>query len=494
MPSATRAAFSLITDGSHFPLQLKQERTMAQTNIWWIRRDIRLQDNPALVAALQNADQLIPLFIIEPDLMTKAAPKRRAFLLDALAGLDRELHESGSCLVVRQGPAAQALRNLVSELGNMAIHAQEDFSPFSSRRDEKTAQTYDLRLHPGVVLRHPTEVLKSNGEPYTVYTPYMKRWMNTPLPSPADCLSAPVRLPPVPDGLPTGTLPAAQPAPGFPATVGEAQARLTAFTRDSIRRYKSERDRLDLEGTSLLSPYLRFGLVSVRQAFAQSLVALLKAKDERIRAEVRAWVNELVWREFYAMILYHFPRVMTGPFRKEYQGIRWRDALEDLKAWQQGLTGYPIVDACMRQLLETGWMHNRGRMIVASFLTKDLLINWQEGESWFMDNLIDGDPAANNGGWQWTAGTGTDAAPYFRIFNPVLQGQKFDPEGAFITRWVPELGSLPARFRHEPWKLPDGQALELNFQLGRDYPIRLVNHKSARQHTLDAYQDARNNP
>jgi deoxyribodipyrimidine photo-lyase len=260
------------------------------------------------------------------------------------------------------------------------------------------------------------------------------------------------------------------------------------FTKDNIRRYNSQRNRLDLEGTSRLSPYLRFGLISAREALAHAQIALLQAKTDTTRAEVQTWINELIWREFYTAILYHFPHVLKRPFREDYQHIPWRKAPEDLQAWQKGETGYPVVDACMRQLLETGWMHNRGRMIAASFLVKDLLINWQEGEAWFMRNLVDGDPAANNGGWQWTAGTGTDAAPYFRIFNPVTQGLKCDPDGEFIARWVPELQDLPIPFRHEPWKLSPEQADQFNFHLGVDYPHRLVDHAFARDRTLEAYK------
>jgi deoxyribodipyrimidine photo-lyase len=250
---------------------------------------------------------------------------------------------------------------------------------------------------------------------------------------------------------------------------------------------------MDQDGTSKLSPYLRFGLISVREAFVKAQVSLIQTKQRAAREEIQTWLNELVWREFYTAILYHFPHVMQGPFREDYQNIPWRDAPADLEAWQQGQTGYPAVDACMRQLLETGWMHNRGRMIVASFLTKDLLINWQEGEAWFMANLVDGDPAANNGGWQWSAGTGTDAAPYFRIFNPMIQGFKFDPEGEFIAKWVPELRDLPVAYRHEPWKMDETDSQKYNFKLGRDYPHPIVDHAFARQRTLDAYKSARGN-
>jgi deoxyribodipyrimidine photo-lyase len=278
---------------------------------------------------------------------------------------------------------------------------------------------------------------------------------------------------------------------GFPATASEAQTRLTAFTSGAIQHYNSKRDRLDLNGTSRLSPYLRFGLISAREAFAQSQIAFLQANDDQTRAEIRTWMDELVWREFYTAILYHFPGVMVGPFREQYRDISRREAPEDLQAWQEGQTGYPIVDACMRQLKETGWMHNRGRMITASFLVKDLLIHWQLGEAWFIDNLIDGDPAANNGGWQWTAGTGTDAAAYFRIFNPVLQGKKHDPEGVYIARWVPELKSLPVKYRHEPWKLSDKDAAKYHFEYGKDYPERIVDHSFARKRTLAAYKSAR---
>ena len=260
---------------------------------------------------------------------------------------------------------------------------------------------------------------------------------------------------------------------------------------EGIHHYASQRDRLDLDGTSRLSPYLRFGLISAREAFAQAQIVSLQTKEDDEHEEIRTWMDELVWREFYTMILYHFPQVMEGPFREDYQNISWRNAPEDLQAWQQGLTGYPVVDACMRQLLETGWMHNRGRMIAASFLAKDLLINWQEGEAWFMTNLVDGDPAANNGGWQWSAGTGTDAAPYFRIFNPVLQGQKFDPDGKYIAKWVPELAKLPVKFRHEPWKMSEKDCQKYAFNPGKDFPLRIVDHKFARERTLNAYQSAR---
>lgn len=464
---------------------------MSCTHIWWIRRDIRLNDNPTLDAALHDGEALIPLFVIEPELMETAAPKRRAFLLEALGDLDRQLRQLGSRLVVRQGPALSALQNLCTGLDNPVIYAHEDFSPFARERDGAVQDQLGLKLLPGVVLRHPTQVLKDDGDPYIVYTPYKNKWYEEPLPTPADCLPMPKKLPPVPDEVVSLDLPSAKEVQGFPGTSTEAQRRLKDFIENGIHHYKSQRDQLALDGTSQLSPYLRFGLVSIREAFAQAQIALMQAKGDAALAEIRTWMNELVWREFYTAILYHFPAVMTGPFREDYRDIPWRDAPEDLQAWQEGQTGYPIVDACMRQLLETGWMHNRGRMIAASFLTKDLLINWQAGEAWFMHNLVDGDPAANNGGWQWTAGTGTDAAPYFRIFNPVLQGKKYDTDGVYIARWVPELEKLPKALRHEPWTMTEEESNKYDVKLGRDYPQPIVDHFFARDRTLEAYRAAR---
>jgi len=467
---------------------------MTKTNIWWIRRDFRLYDNQTLDAAIKGADHLIPLFIIEPELMSDAAPKRRSFLLAALSDLDQKLRERGSQLIIREGPAKKAFKSLMQELDSAEIFAHEDFSPFARTRDNEIKEEFGLTLTPGILLRHPMAILKDDGDPYIVYTPYKNKWYEEPVPTPADCLPIPKSLPPLPENLESETLPIAdETISDFPGTAHEAQKRLNDFINNNIHKYKSQRDRLDKDGTSRLSPYLRFGLISPREAFAQAQIAFIQAKEDKERSEIRTWMDELVWREFYTAILYHFPNVMEGPFREDYEDISWRNAPEDLQAWQQGQTGYPIVDACMRQLLNTGWMHNRGRMIVASFLTKDLLINWQEGESWFMANLVDGDPAANNGGWQWSAGTGTDAAPYFRIFNPILQSQKHDPDGQYIAKWVPELRDLPVKYQHEPWKLSGREAKKYNFKLSEDYPQQIVDHKFARERTLNAYKSARSN-
>jgi deoxyribodipyrimidine photo-lyase len=250
---------------------------------------------------------------------------------------------------------------------------------------------------------------------------------------------------------------------------------------------------MDLEATSKLSPYLRFGMLSARHAVVSALAAIEAARDAQARKGAETWLNELIWREFYMTILYHFPGVVEQSFRPNLRDVVWANDIDDFAAWCEGRTGYPVVDAAIRQLVHTGWMHNRARMIVASFLVKDLLIDWRWGERFFMQHLVDGDPAANSGGWQWTAGTGTDAAPYFRIFNPVLQGKKHDPSGRYVRRWVPELDGVPVtrKFIHEPWKMPLDVQRDVGCVIAQDYPAPLVEHAWARERTLAAYAQAK---
>jgi deoxyribodipyrimidine photo-lyase len=245
---------------------------------------------------------------------------------------------------------------------------------------------------------------------------------------------------------------------------------------------------MDLAGTSQLSASLRFGMLSVRQAVVFARLCAEIAPDEGSKAGCEAWLNELIWRDFYQAILYHYPDVLKSAFKPNLRDIPWRDAPYDLHAWQTGQTGYPVVDAAMRQMAASGWMHNRARMIAASFLVKHLLINWQDGERWFMQQLVDGDPSSNNGGWQWVAGTGTDAAPYFRIFNPVLQGKRYDPMGKFVRLWVPELSDVPDRFIHNPWEMTGADQQDCGVIIGRDYPTPIVEHAFARARVMAAYK------
>jgi deoxyribodipyrimidine photo-lyase len=269
-----------------------------------------------------------------------------------------------------------------------------------------------------------------------------------------------------------------------------AQKQLQEFyggDQPPIYQYADLRNRLDLDGTARLSPYLRFGMLSARQCMATAFKAMREALDDQARKSADTWLNELIWREFYFTILYHYPNVLQQSYNENLRDIAWRNDPEEFEAWCEGRTGYPVVDAAMRQMLKMGWMHNRARMIVASFLVKDLLVDWRWGERWFMQNLVDGDPAANNGGWQWTAGTGMDAAPYFRVFNPILQGKKFDPNGDFVHQWVPELAEVPRKHIHTPWLMSPELQRQAGCIIGRDYPQPIVDHGFARERALEAY-------
>ena len=468
------------------------------TAIWWIRRDLRLTDNQALSQALAQADTVIPLFILDPKLWhsTYVGTKRLAFLLAGLRQLEADLHARGSRLIIRQGDPQAELKAMLAESGAAAVFAEADVSPYARHRDSAVAEALPLHLMGGLTVQPPDAALKADGTPYTVFTPFSRAWLALPPPTPESVLPAPPSIT-TPFHLPSHSIPT---EPGLPAGVpfeaGEAaaQRRLTAFVEGAdpaVYRYADERNRLDLDGTSGLSPYLRFGMLSPRQAVVAALMAIAEARNTPARQGAETWLNELIWREFYLNIIYHFPRVREASFRPEYNHIRWSNDETAFEAWRQGRTGYPVVDAAMRQLAETGWLHNRARMIVASFLVKDLLIDWRWGERWFMQHLVDGDPAANNGGWQWTAGVGVDAAPYFRIFNPVLQSQKFDPAGVYIHRWLPELAGVPAKYIHTPWEMPVAVQRQANCRIGQDYPAPIIDHGQARERTLAAYGEVR---
>lgn len=454
-------------------------------NIWWIRRDLRLHDNPALTSSRVGGKGVLPVFILDTHLVAKPAEKRQAFLFAGLRALDADLKKLGSRLIVRLGDPVIEIRKLAIEINADKVFAEEDYSPYASQRDTKVAREVDLQLVHGLSVHHLSIVVKADGSPYTIFTPFSRAWKalpfnDTPLP-------APIRLP-QPPILDSSPLPEMDSPVLFQAGEAEARRRLGAFLGGAIRDYAQGRDRMDLDGTSALSPYLRFGMLSAREAISLAYKAARNSVDAQVKNGCEAWVNELVWREFYQSILYHFPGVLDIAFKPALRDIPWRDTPQEFTAWQAGHTGYPVVDAAMRQLAETGWMHNRARMISASFLVKDLLINWQEGERWFMRSLVDGDPAANNGGWQWVAGTGTDAAPYFRIFNPVLQGRKFDPHGDYVRRWLPELKNVPSANIHSPWLMTAEAQRAAGVVIGRDYPAPMVDHAAARERALKTYK------
>lgn len=471
--------------------------------IWWIRRDLRLADNQALHAALAHADQIIPVFILDPNLLASpySGAKRLAFLLGGLRQLDEALRRRGSRLIVRsrQAQPQEQLAALVAETGAVAVFAEEDVSPYACRRDSPIAASLPLHLTGGLTVHPPNAVSKADSTPYTVFTPFSRAWKTLPLPRPGSLIPAPEQIT-TPSDIVSDPVPATPALPDtvpFPPGEAEAQRRLALFagsadpTLSKIAAYADARNRLDLAGTSQLSPYLRFGMLSARQAAVRAVEATEQAATPQGRQGAETWLTELIWREFYISILHHFPYVRRSSFRAEYDGIRWTNNETAFAAWTAGRTGYPVVDAAMRQLAESGWMHNRARMIAASFLVKDLLIDWRWGERWFMQHLLDGDPAANNGGWQWTAGVGTDAAPYFRVFNPVLQGQKFDPNGSYLRRWLPELAHVPDQFIHTPWEMPADLQSRSHCVIGQDYPEPIVDHLRAKDRTLAAYAQAR---
>ncbi|UQX89146.1 DNA photolyase family protein [Jatrophihabitans telluris] len=439
--------------------------------IHWFRRDLRLADNPALALAAKSATadgDVLGVFVLDPALLGPSGAPRLAVLFRTLRALDDQL---GGRLVVRHGKPAVVLPKLAKEIAAESVHCAADFGPYGHRRDDEVAEALPVPLvHSGSAYAvDPGEVRKGNGTPFQVYSPFYRSWHD-------HGWSTPHRAPrvdwhgaesdPIPDDprLPDGL--------DLPA-VGEAAAKKAwkTFKDKGLRDYAGSRDRPDLDATSRMSVHLKWGTIHPR-----TLLADLGPADEVYR-------KELAWREFYADVLFHRPDSARAYYSADLKGLHYADGAElsaRLSAWQHGQTGYPIVDAGMRQLLAEGWMHNRLRMIVASFLVKDLHVEWTHGARHFLAHLVDGDLASNNHGWQWVAGTGTDAAPYFRIFNPILQGKKFDPDGDYVRRWVPELNHLPSRVIHEPWSDPNGAPA--------GYPEPIVDHFAERDAALADYQ------
>ena len=462
-------------------------------SIWWIRRDLRLTDNFALVSALNYSDEILPVFILDPQLLKSkyVGEKRLDFLFNNLRDLDRNLRQRGSRLILRHGNPLEELVKISTETRTTAVFAEPDYSPYARRRDQAVSNILPVHWCGSPAVHPPGSVLRSDGKPYTVFTPFSRTWKSLPLPDISSFHPTPQRIQTPSQTSSLEILEVAGEKISFPAGEREAQERLQAFVggnRNPIYQYKEMRNRPDIEGTSVLSPYLRFGILSAQQAAVEAKSAIQNAPDGNSRQSAETWLNELIWRDFYIHILYHFPIVRTQNFR--LGKIAWQNNRQDFTTWCEGSTGYPIVDAGMRQLVATGWMHNRVRMITASFLTKDLLVDWRWGERFFMQHLIDGDPAANNGGWQWTAGTGTDAAPYFRIFNPVLQSKKFDLYGNYILEWLPELANVPLEYIHEPWKMPPEIQKSTRCSIGEHYPAPIVDHHWARERALRAFSKA----
>jgi deoxyribodipyrimidine photo-lyase len=447
------------------------------TSIMWFRRDLRLRDNPALREAARNP-AVLGLFVIDPTLWRGAGPARRAWLAATLRSLDESIDGR---LCVRVGQPSSVIPAVAEDVGADQVHVSNDFTPYGRARDRAVVAALPAGVE-GIATGTPYAVApgtvtNGSGAPYKVFTPYSKAWRQHGWDDP---LQAPrgvewIAADDDPDVAAMFDDALAEAPQGMP-TAGEEAAwrRLRSFVERDLTAYADQRDDPGADRTSRLSPYLKLGVLHPRQLLAQTT---------GVRAQgARTFETEVAWRDFYADVLHHHPQSAWQDL-KPVPGLTYDDHEDAIEAWKKGTTGFPIVDAGMRQLLAEGWMHNRVRMITASFLTKDLHAWWPVGARHFLDHLVDGDLASNNHGWQWVAGTGTDAAPYFRVFNPVTQGLKFDPEGDYVRRWVPELAHLPGKAAHEPWDAEGGY--------DEGYPRRIIDHAEERKVALDRYQRGR---
>lgn len=465
------------------------------TGLVWFRRDLRSNDHAALHNALQECERVFCVFIFDTSILAHLprADRRVEFILLALQELDAALRENGGALIVRHGDPIDEIPRLVAQFGVDAVYLNRDDEPSAIDRDEAVQQrvsSTNWRTFKDQVIFEGHEVLTQMGKPFSVFTPYKNAWLKALgqaqlAPHFADFSTHRLALPPHAERLPTLA------ELGFETTdlknlkmpTGMRGAQI--LFRDFIERiddYAETRNFPATKGPSYLSAHLRFGTISIRQ-----LVAYAQAQPSR---GAQVWLSELIWRDFYHAILWHHPGVVGHCFKPQCDNIQWDDAPHLLAAWQHGKTGYPLVDAAMRQLLHSGYMHNRLRMVVASFLTKDLGVDWRLGEAWFAEKLLDFDLAANNGGWQWAASTGCDAQPWFRIFNPVTQSENFDAQGKFIRRYVPELAKVDDKFIHAPWRMNEQEQRRCGVLIGRDYPAPVIDHAIARQRTLARYKQA----
>ncbi len=460
------------------------------TAIHWFRRDLRITDNTALNAAVKSADAVIPVYI--PSTWKKehpwTGPMKQQFLCGCLESLSKNLDAAGGKLHIRSGNAIDILEKLVRESGATAIHTNRDPDPFGRQVEEQLKTLgnklgIQIHVHQDAAMHERDEVVKGDGEPYRVFTPYSKAWLRLDKSSPSPKLS---RIT-TPSGLASESVPTLAhwdlqlPEGAEIIEPGEraARKRLESFLSGAATSYEADRNTMAGQTTSRISQDLRFGLLSIRNVYHDCRAAAAGTNASG-RQSINTFISELIWREFYFQILWFQPGVLDHEFTEKYRGLKWQPPGEKFQAWCDGRTGFPVVDAAMRQLKRTGFMHNRARMITAMFLTKDLQIDWREGERYFMQQLVDGEIASNNGGWQWSAGTGADAAPYFRIQNPWSQTKRFDPDGEYIRTWIPELKNVPAKKFQEP---PiDGRPI------APGYPAPIVDHSTERDNALEMFR------
>ncbi|RJS92657.1 deoxyribodipyrimidine photo-lyase [Salinisphaera sp. Q1T1-3] len=482
---------------------------MKQRALVWFRRDLRLADNPALRAAVDGGyDGIVPVFIHAPDEEGDWAPgsAQNVWLHESLSALSAALEALGSRLIIRQGPTEDAIDALIEESGASALFWNRLYEPKLRERDDQLASRIATD-HPDIglesfqahLLNEPWDVETRQGSPYKVFTPFWKaikdRGIRQPLPRPA-------ALPDVWSRIGSLELDALQLLPDInwdegirenwqPGEDG-AHDRLETFLADAAEHYDNDRDHPAVAGTSYLSPYLHWGEISPFQVMHRTEEWLAEQSGGAVHEHMASFQSEVGWREFSHHVLYHFPKTPDMPLDSRFESFPWRHSEQDFKAWTAGRTGIPMVDAGMRELWSTGYMHNRLRMTVASFLTKNLRIAWQHGERWFWDTLVDADLANNTLGWQWAAGCGADAAPFFRIFNPARQGERFDAKGEYVRRWVPELSDLPNKHIHKPWDAPDDVLENAGVTLGDTYPKPIVDLKVSRRNALEAFDQVKN--
>ena len=476
----------------------------------WFRSDLRLSDNPALSAAIARGEPVVPFFVLD-DADAGAWAQggaSRWWLHGSLERLSKDLESRGSRLILRRGPAEAVLEALVAETKASAVFWNRRYEPWATKRDARIKEDLSLRglsaqSFNAALLCEPWDISTRHGTPYRVFTPFRRALYSSEL-NPVD--TAPPRYIPAPQTFPkSDDLASWRLRPKRPDWAGglrkiwqpgEAGAveRLTLFLEGPLQAYHEKRDVPGVEGTSRLSAHLHFGEISPHR-----IVDAVRARTFSLTGNPTAhwsevFLSEIAWREFSYHLLFHFPHLPVDPLRPEFARFPWADDQKALQSWQQGMTGYPIVDAGMRELWTTGWMHNRVRMIVASFLVKDLLLPWRLGEEWFWDTLVDADLANNAASWQWVAGCGADAAPYFRVFNPRLQSEKFDAHALYIKRWVPELAKLPNELIHAPWRAQPLELSNAGIVLGRNYPLPIIDHGYARSRALAAFKRINGTP
>ena len=476
---------------------------MSELILFWHRRDLRLSDNIGLAAARERSPKVIGFFCLDLTILKgdDVAPARVKYMLGCLQELQQNYREAGSELAIVQGEVEKAIASLATTLNASAIYWNLDVEPYAKKRDNAIANALkekgiEVQTFWDQLLHSPAEISTGAGSPYTIYTPFWKNWTRKTKAKPSrslktvEPLSAPER-----EAIKTVggiDIPTTK-ALGFiwendlPLRPGEkaAQEKLEEFGSFHINDYQEQRNFPGIEGTSMLSAALKFGAIGIRTVWDTARIALENSRSDESYASIETWQKELAWREFYQHAMYHFPELASGPYRQQFKDFPWDNNTDYFQAWCEGKTGYPFVDAAMRQLNETGWMHNRCRMIVASFLTKDLIVNWQWGEKYFMQKLFDGDLSANNGGWQWSASSGMDPQP-LRIFNPIAQAQKFDPEGEYMRQWLPELSSVDSELL-VTGKIPPEEREACG------YPQPIVDHQQQQREFKQRYQQQKSN-